>query len=283
MYKVPEDLINMPEKHQYIELDGCMIIESCQHEGLVADSMYVNKRFLLCVLFGKTEFQVGSETITIEEGQIGLINQNLYAPHRKHGPSKEGYASVLFFLDDDFVQQFAERRSLTRTKDEKGAPIFVTDPTLQILDFIKSVLNLFYSELKYDKELLLIKVKELLIYLTSQHPEMIHQLLENTRTSKKDLAEVMENNYLKYASLEEFAFMSGRSITTFKRDFKELFNETPAKWLKTRRMQHAQYLLKHAGVNVSEVYNKVGFINYSHFSRAFKEHFGYGPSSIKGA
>ncbi|MGD1891934.1 MAG: helix-turn-helix domain-containing protein [Cyclobacteriaceae bacterium] len=135
--------------------------------------------------------------------------------------------------------------------------------------------------MKYDKELLQLKVTELLIYLTSRHPEVVAQLLSGHSLHKKNLVEIMEQNYLKYASLEEFALMSGRSLATFKRDFKEVFNSTPARWLKRKHMEHAQYLLKHTDFNVSDVYNKVGFMNYAHFSRVFKEYFGYGPGSVK--
>ncbi|MEM7550303.1 MAG: AraC family transcriptional regulator [Bacteroidota bacterium] len=281
MFKIPEDLLQMPERHQSIELEGCTIIESCHHETLVADSIYVNQRVLLCILSGKIEIDFEGGTAAIEEGQIGLLNKNVYAPYRKFGTKDQGYASVLFFLNEDFINQFAQKRNLKPNKSTQDYEQFITEPTVQFLDFIKSVLNLFYSKLKHDKELLQIKMTELLIYLTNQHLEIIEQLLSGHNPNKKDLVEVMEQNYLKYASLEEFAVMSGRSLATFKRDFKEVFNTTPAKWLKQKRMDHAIYLLKHTNSNVTEVYNKVGFINYAHFSRAFKEHFGYGPGSIR--
>ena len=281
MYRIPEDLLNIPAKHQSIELDGCTIIESCQHEGLVADSMYVNKRFLLCVLSGRSEFDFSTGTAPVEEGQMALVNHNVYAPYRKYGDPATGYSSVLFFLEDDLLYKFAGRRKLEGAKKESPLSYCITEPTLHFLDFVKSVLNLFYSDLQYDRELLQLKVNELLIHLTTHHPGIIDILLSAPSYSKRDLAEVMEENYLKYASLEEFAHMSGRSLTSFKRDFKTLFNTSPAKWLKEKRMAHAKYLLKHTGINVSEVYSKVGFINYSHFSRAFKAHFGYVPSKVK--
>ncbi|MEM8966699.1 MAG: AraC family transcriptional regulator [Bacteroidota bacterium] len=281
MFKIPQDLLGMPERHQAIELEGCTVIESCHHETLVADSIYVNQRVLLCILSGKIEIDFEGGTSTIEEGQIGLLNKNVYAPYRKYGTPERGYASVLFFLEDDFVHRFTQKRNLKSKTTSGGYEQFITDASVQFLDFIKSVLNLFYSRLKYDKELLQIKVTELLIYLTSQHPEVVEQLLSGHSLHKKNLVEVMEQNYLKYASLEEFALMSGRSLATFKRDFKEVFNTTPARWLKKKRMEHAQYLLKHTDFNVSDVYHKVGFMNYAHFSRAFKEYFGYGPGSVK--
>ena len=282
MFKIPEDLLKMPEKHQCITLEGCTIIESCHHEALVADTLYVNQRVLIAILSGKIEFDFKNEVQSIAAGQVGLLNQSSYAPYRKYGTPGHGYASVLFFLDDSMVLQFCAERKLAKTaalKNEDNA-LFVSDATLQFVDFVRSVLNLFHNQLKYDHYLLQLKVKELLVYLTSQHPEVVNQLLTPSQPIKKNLVAVMEANFLKYASLEEFAYMSGRSLATFKRDFKTVFKTSPAKWIKDKRLAHAKYLLINTGLNVSDVYGKVGFANYSHFSKAFKDHFGYGPSKV---
>ncbi len=77
MFKIPEDLLGMPERHQSIELEGCTVIESCHHETLVADSVYVNQRVLLCILSGSIAIDFEEGTSTIEEGQIGLLNKCL--------------------------------------------------------------------------------------------------------------------------------------------------------------------------------------------------------------
>ena len=281
MFKIPEDLRLMPERHQSIELEGCTIMESCHHEKLVADSIYVNQRVLLCILSGKIVFDFEKGGQTIGGGQIGLLNRSTYAPYQKHGTSDKGYASVLFFLDDVMVQRFCAERDLKKEENlEHLKECFVSESTLQFIDFVRSVLNLFHSDLKHDPDLLQLKVKELLIYLTSQHPEIVNLLLQDAQPIKRDLVEIMEANFLKYASLEEFAYMSGRSLATFKRDFKEVFGTTPARWLKDKRLEYAKYLLSHTGLNVTDVYGQVGFANYSHFSKAFKNHFGYSPSKI---
>lgn len=281
MFKIPEDLLNMPDRHQYIELDGCKIVESCHHEGLVADSIYINQRVLICIISGKLTLDLEHKTETVEEGQIALLNKNVYAPYCKFSSDKKEYASVLFFIDDKFVQKFLSDRKLNLPGNLTPKDHIVIQPNLQLVDFVRSVLHLFHSNLKYDKHLLQLKVTELLIHITSLRPEILHQILAGATVPKKDLVETMEENYLEYASLEEFAYMSGRSLATFKRDFKTAFKTTPAKWLRAKRMAQAKHLLKNTPVNITDVYNQVGFMNYSHFSRAFKEYFGYSPSTLK--
>ena len=281
MFKIPDDLLKMPGRHQYIELDGCKIIESCHHEDVVPGTIYINQRVLICILSGKLTLELENGTETIEEGQVVLLNKNVYAPYCKFSSIQKDYASVLFFIEDKFIQQFLANRELDIRSNGTPKDHFIARPNVPLLDFIRSVLNLFYSDLKHDKQLLQLKVNELLIHLASLQPGIVHQLFSGAAMPKKDLVETMENNYLKYASLEEFAYMSGRSLATFKRDFKTTFKTTPAKWLRSKRMTHAKHLLKNTHANITDIYSQVGFMNYSHFSRAFKEYFGYSPSQVK--
>ncbi|WP_317194019.1 helix-turn-helix transcriptional regulator [Chryseobacterium sp. KMC2] len=57
-----------------------------------------------------------------------------------------------------------------------------------------------------------------------------------------DLEEFMQKNDKFNVNLERFAFLTGRSLSAFKRDFKKIFNETPNRWLIKRRLQEALFL-----------------------------------------
>ena len=84
-------------------------------------------------------------------------------------------------------------------------------------------------------------------------------------------------------NIEKFGHMTGRSLTTFKRDFKKAFNTTPQKWLIEKRLALAHQQLERDGRKPIEVYLETGFENLSHFSFAFKKHFGYPPTILSGA
>ena len=81
--------------------------------------------------------------------------------------------------------------------------------------------------------------------------------------------------------LAQFAKLTGRSISTFKRDFQEIFNQTPNKWLIKKRLDLAHFLISKQGKKPNEIYDDVGFVNFSHFSRSFKAEFGINPSEIE--
>lgn len=102
----------------------------------------------------------------------------------------------------------------------------------------------------------------------------------NTRTSKIDLPEFMERSFKLDMSMTEFARASGRSLSTFKRDFKHMSELSPERWLTDRRLR-ASYDMLARGSRVSDVCFDVGFKNVSHFSAIFKKKFGCTPGEVR--
>ena len=73
--------------------------------------------------------------------------------------------------------------------------------------------------------------------------------------------------------LEKFRYLTGRSLSTFNRDFRKTFNSTPQKWLTRKRLEQAHYRIAEHAQKPVDVYLEVGFENLSHFSFAFKKAF----------
>ncbi len=96
---------------------------------------------------------------------------------------------------------------------------------------------------------------------------------------KIDIMEFMNENYMYEFTMEEMAHYTGRSLATFKRDFKKISDLTPEKWLIRKRLDVAYAKMKESGCKVADVYAEVGFKNPSHFSTAFKKRYGVSPTA----
>lgn len=105
--------------------------------------------------------------------------------------------------------------------------------------------------------------------------------LSNLQMRKIDLEDFMEKNYKSDMSMTDFARATGRSLSTFKRDFKQISTLSPERWLTDRRLRAAYDLLKR-GRRVSDACFDVGFKNVSHFSAIFKKKFGCTPGQARG-
>ena len=101
------------------------------------------------------------------------------------------------------------------------------------------------------------------------------------KKARFDLEKIMFDNYLYNLKIEEFATLSGRSLSSFKRDFKKLFNSTPSKWIKAKRLEYAKILLLESDLNINQICYDCGFINSSHFIKSFKSEFNITPYQFR--
>ena len=109
---------------------------------------------------------------------------------------------------------------------------------------------------------------------------MPEPLSQTSKAQKIDLHDFMEKNYKRDMSMSEFARASGRSLSTFKRDFRLISELSPERWLTNRRLHAALEMLKR-GQRVTDTCFDVGFKNVSHFSAIFKRKFGVTPGDIR--
>jgi transcriptional regulator GlxA family with amidase domain len=95
------------------------------------------------------------------------------------------------------------------------------------------------------------------------------------------LERLMMDNYRYNLKLDEFARLSNRSLSAFKRDFQQLVHTTPGKWLLEKRLDYAKHLLSTTQTSVSDAAFESGFETTAHFSRTFNERFGFRPSVLR--
>ena len=95
---------------------------------------------------------------------------------------------------------------------------------------------------------------------------------------KTDIHRVVEENYTSPISLDELAYLSGRSLSSFKREFQDIYGAPPARWIREKRLSKAHEMLRSSSLSVADVAYSLGFENPTHFSRIFKQQYGYAPS-----
>ena len=106
-----------------------------------------------------------------------------------------------------------------------------------------------------------IKFKELLFNITlNPRNKEFHTMIRNIGQSvKSSMQYVMDRNFQYDLPISAFAKLCGRSLSSFKRDFKSHFGTTPAKWLIDKRLSYAKTLLRSTELNVNQVCYESGF------------------------
>lgn len=124
------------------------------------------------------------------------------------------------------------------------------------------------------------KLKEAVFALLQLKPDLGQILFDFAEPWKINLEDFMNKSYMCNLSIEEFAHYTGRSLSSFKKDFAQIFHLTPSRWIVKRRLEEAKCLMEKLGRRPADVYLEVGFKNLSHFSTAFKKEFGFSPSAM---
>jgi AraC-like DNA-binding protein len=105
-------------------------------------------------------------------------------------------------------------------------------------------------------------------------------LFDFSEPHKIDLEAYMKRHFSYNIPLAQFAKLTGRSLSTFKRDFVKIFNTTAEKWLQKQHLERAHFLITQKNKGASEIYLVLGFETLSHFSYTFKKQFGHTPTEI---
>jgi AraC family transcriptional regulator, exoenzyme S synthesis regulatory protein ExsA len=195
------------------------------------------------------------------------------------------FCLIVFFVPDEFICAVLKTRTSPVVKSaKKYEPIISIHTSAKLEGFFHSMIPYFNSGHETDETLLELKFRELILTIAdnSGDSEILSYFCSLIKEPQSvTLQRVMEENFCFNLKMEEYAKISNRSLSAFKRDFQKQFNTTPGKWLLQKRLRHALHLLTNVGKTVSEAAFESGFENPSHFSRSFRGHFGVPPTAMK--
>ena len=177
-------------------------------------------------------------------------------------------------------RKFYENKKTVAVESFKNDNLIPLKKSPLLDSLFTSMIPYFDLEYKLPEGLSNLKIKEAITVLRSINKDIDNVLSDFSEPHKINLVEFMEQNYMFNMPIEKFGYLTGRSLTTFKRDFGKAFNTTPQKWLTQKRLELARYQLIEKNRKPIEVFYEVGFENLSHFSFAFKKQFGQTPTEL---
>ncbi|WP_179412785.1 helix-turn-helix domain-containing protein [Mucilaginibacter sp. E4BP6] len=256
------------------------ILISCYYKKSVKGENIVNRHAFAYQISGSLIVQDGREKVIFQPGDFRFNVRNKLAKFVKQPAENDAFRSLSLQFDVETLREFANEHHLFAEGNPNSPPSFKLKNHPLLQNFVDSLQHSLPYFSDGNSELVKLKLKEALIVLLKVQPELKNILFDFQTPGKINLKAFMEKSFRFNLSLSRFAYLTGRSISAFKRDFEKEFTKTPAKWLQQRRLDEAYYLLKEKNLKTTEVYTEVGFEDLSHFSFIFKKHFGINPSHI---
>lgn len=232
---------------------------------------------------GIKEVFSGTAQTSISNTDFLLMKAGKCLMTEKFATDSMSYRSILLFFPNEALFDFSRKHGITLTHSgTDGTPIQAIPYDAFIQAFVQSLIDLGNVPQSVARKILPVKFEEIMLYLADTiGPELIASLMADMDDRSFHFRRVVENNKLNRLTLNELAFLSHMSLSTFKREFVKQFHEAPSKWFQERRLEHAAFLLKNELRRPSDIYQEVGYDSLSTFIQAFKVKFGATPKQYQ--
>lgn len=256
-------------------------VEPQQHKAKarIMAEKFIPDHVFIYVAAGALDCFDATQRYTFSKGEYFIARKNRLARYQLK-TSKEGFEPIAFCFDEPFLKDYQKKHGPQAKKSTSKDTFIVVGETDLLSSFIHSLTPYYTGPYQLDKDFEAVKQEELLLILLKQQPELANFLFDFGIPEKIDLEEFMQKNFTFNVSLKQFAFLTGRSISAFKRDFFITFNDTPSHWLVQRRLDEAYFLIGERAKKPSAIYLDLGFETLAHFSAAFKKQFGLTPTEL---
>lgn len=254
-------------------------ISNCYISPSLSTEQFIPSHTFIYLVSGSMIVYDGSEEYKLKQGDYGIGRRNHLAKYTKQ-PVNGDFKKIYISFEQDFLKEFNETYKYAPQHRKSGKAIILLKKNKLVENFIQSLVLIFDEYGAIDGQLLNVKRSELLLVLLKANPELANIFFDFGDPEKIDLEKFMNANFKFNVSIERFAYLTGRSLSAFKRDFEKTFNATPGHWLVQRRLEEAFYLIANGNKKPSEIYIDLGFEDLSHFSFAFKKLFGHSPSQL---
>lgn len=248
--------------------------KSCLHRN--------HSHVLVYMYSGELEINEREKITRLHKGDCAFIRKDFGVQLTKQAYKGEQFKAIFLMFTAKFLRDFYNKldKAMFPEKAKRGNVSLCTLPSNRpdIVSLFESMTPYFDSEIQPTDELLNLKMAEGMYVLLNTDKNLYASLFDFAEPWKIDILTFMEQNYKSDLSMEEIANYTGRSLATFKRDFKKISDLTPQKWIVRRRLEAAHLLIQSGNQKVSEVCYDVGFKNLSHFSKIYKEMYGYSPA-----
>lgn len=259
------------------------IIYSCfQPEESLSEHCLPNHA-LIYVYSGEIQISDNGTEQTVRAGEYVFLKRDNRVKIHKHAHGSEPYKAISIRFDRKFLREYfsslKRRSSLPAGARRFNEAVIKLESSPYIESLFVSLFPFTDRGISPGEEFVSMKMNEAVSCLLRANKRFYPTLFDFNNPWKIDLLEFMELNYRQDMSIEDFALYTGRSLASFKRDFAEISELSPQKWLIEKRLKKAHELLE-GGKSVTDAYIETGFKNRSHFSTAFKKRYGYSPNTL---
>ena len=244
---------------------------------------------MMIVLSGSITHIIGSESITLNEGDIIILNKHVLHSIKRANTLDIG---VNIIISDSFMESISGELSETvfselakQNSRPDGAGIYLCFSTKGNKQIENIIENLLFELTEYyaDAEILRCTTNLLFDYLSRKSNKLLKiasRLPDKDGMRRAAILGYIRSNY-RTASLSELSKQMFLSSPYLSKIITELFGKNFKELLLEEKMRRATELITKTNLPIGEIINSVGYENESYFHREFRKKTGVTPLSMR--
>ena len=236
------------------------------------------------VISGIKTMLFAEKAVNIKDTEIHLLSSGNCIASVSISKQKTFESILIFFTNQvlsDFYLTYAAKLNNTKKENPNSYLEFEKDEFIN--NYIQSLLLTLNKNRHFSESMKRIKLHELFLYLLENYPDKFLSFEQSASISDRELQirKIVEANKDNNLTIDELSFLCNMSPSTFKRQFKKVYNTSPSIWLNEQRMVLASKMLNERKEKPSEVWHKLGFETHTGFTKSFKKFYGCTPKDFK--
>ncbi len=267
------------------------VVKITERENSGVRSLSLTRMAVGYVLSGTKYIHQNDHSYAIEEGCVFVLDAGFH--YEENIVAENGrFEQIAFFITPQTLQQvifglninyglsFSSRHSCSNCISHNF--VWCRAP-IPLRNFFMGIdLSLRNSGLLHNDVGQRIKLNELIYLVLSDSDGCIRRkVLRSSDADSGHFINIIYENVFNDISIEQLAELTNRSLTSFKKEFKRLFNAPPHRWIIEQRLDRAKIMLASTSRTVSEIGLECAFSNISHFIKLFKQRYNDTPASFR--
>ncbi len=255
------------------------------------EQQHISRHAIGYVVRGDKYIYLGDKCLHAKRGDIFFLGEGIH--HIEDVSERYShFEQILFYFSSDELKHIITTFNISHNleitnnhccaKCRSGNAITMKAPH-HLSSFFKNAINYIYDdEFTHDPAAESIKLTEL-VYLITSHEDccLKYKLIECIDTDKSTFEQIVYANTFNDIPIERLADLCNRSLTSFKKEFKRVFDTSPHQWFLRQRLSHSRLLLISTRRSVAEIGVECAFPNTSHFIKLFKRCYKSTPSVFR--
>lgn len=235
------------------------------------------------MLESELNYKIDDKQVNVSANESVLFNCRAVGKNISNANTANGKVVIVHF-HPDILKKIYDRelptilRKPNNAVSNKNSERIETDFLIQ--KYIEGLLFYFENPSLVNDDILILKLKEIIILLSqTKNSGAIQMILSQLFSpSTYSFKQIIEANLFSTITIDELSDYCNLSLSSFKREFARIYNDTPANYIKTKRLEKAAELLSISNKRISDIAFDCGFNDLANFTKSFRDKYHVTPT-----